>query len=167
MYQGLPFPGLLSGLSILLLVIFFVTSADSAVLVLGSMSSEEAGDPPLARKFAWGVAIALVAAALLVAGGLQALQTLITVVALPFALLLVGVMVGLQRVLGTEALRQKAVERRARRAIEDWILREQAGREGAGPAGAGAGKGEAPAGAGASAEPAVIDEGRTGGPRTP
>src|SRR5690606_26678440 len=136
MYQGLPFPGLLSGLSILLLVIFFVTSADSAVLVLGSVSSEEAGDPPLARKFAWGVAIARVAAALLGAGGLQALQTLITVVALPFAQLLVGLMVGLQRALGTEALRKKAVERRGRGGIEDWILREQAGGEGAGRAGA-------------------------------
>src|SRR5690606_19113995 len=99
MYQGLPFPGLLYGLIVLPHVIFFVPSADSGVLVLGWMSSGEAGAPPLARKFAWGVAIALVAAALLVAGGLQALQTLITVVALPFALLLVGVMVGLQRVL--------------------------------------------------------------------
>ncbi len=124
MYDSLPLSGLLSGLSILLLVIFFVTSADSAVLVLGSMSSGTAGDPPLARRFAWGVAIALVAAAMLVAGGLGALQTLITVAALPFAFLMVGVMVGLQRVLGMEALREKAEERRARRAIEDWMARE-------------------------------------------
>jgi glycine betaine transporter len=125
MYESLPFGGLLSGLSILLLVIFFVTSADSAVLVLGSMSSESAGDPTLARKFAWGVAIALIAAAMLIAGGLDALQTLITVAALPFALLLVGVMVGLQRVLSLEALREKAQEQRARRAIEAWMARDQ------------------------------------------
>ena len=125
MYESLPLSGLLSRLSILLLVIFFVTSADSAVLVLGSMSSESPGDPPLARKFAWGVAIALIAAAMLVAGGLEALQTLITVAALPFALLMVGVMVGLYRVLAMEALREKAEERRARRAIEDWIARDR------------------------------------------
>ncbi|MBD7988852.1 BCCT family transporter [Luteimonas sp. Sa2BVA3] len=129
MYDMLPFPGLLSGLSVLLLVIFFVTSADSAVLVLGSMSSEHAGDPPLARKFAWGIAIALVAAAMLMAGGLDALQALITVAALPFALLMLGVMVGLQRVLGMEVLRDKAEERRARRAIEDWIAREEERRQ--------------------------------------
>ena len=128
MYDSLPLSELLSGLSILLLVIFFVTSADSAVLVLGLMSSETAGDPTLARKFAWGIAIALIAAAMLLAGGLEALQTLITVAALPFALLMVGVMVGLQRVLSIEALREKAEERRARRAIEDWIAREQAER---------------------------------------
>ena len=125
MYDALPLSGLLSGLSILLLVIFFVTSADSAVLVLGSMSSEYAGDPSLARKFAWGIAIALIAAAMLIAGGLDALQTLITVAALPFALLMVAVMVGLYRVLSLEALREKAAERRARRAIENWIANEQ------------------------------------------
>lgn len=129
MYNMLPLSGLLSGLSVLLLVIFFVTSADSAVLVLGSMSSENAGDPPLARKFAWGIAIALIAAAMLMAGGLEALQALITVAALPFALLMLGVMVGLQRVLGKEVLREKAEERRARRAIEDWIAREEERRQ--------------------------------------
>ncbi|HRO60370.1 MAG TPA: BCCT family transporter, partial [Burkholderiaceae bacterium] len=125
MYDALPMSELLSGLTIVLLVIFFVTSADSAVLVLGSMSSESAGDPTLARKFAWGIAIALIAAAMLIAGGLDALQTLITVAALPFTLLMVAVMVGLNRVLSLEALREKAEKRRARRAIEDWIANEQ------------------------------------------
>lgn len=125
MYDALPLSALLSGLTIVLLVIFFVTSADSAVLVLGSMSSESAGDPPLPRKLAWGIAITLIAAAMLIAGGLQALQTLVTVAALPFALLMVVVMIGLYRVLSLEALREKAAERRTRRAIEDWIAREQ------------------------------------------
>ena len=125
MYDSLPLSDLLAGLSILLLVIFFVTSADSAVLVLGSMSSETAGDPSLARKFAWGIAVALIAATMLLAGGLDALQTLITVAALPFALLMVAVMVGLHRVLSREALREEVRERRARRAIERWIAREQ------------------------------------------
>lgn len=59
------------------------------------------------------------------AGGLAALQTLITVAALPFALLMLAVMVGLHRVLSEEALREKAEGRRARRAIEDWIARDQ------------------------------------------
>ncbi|HEX2827850.1 MAG TPA: BCCT family transporter [Burkholderiales bacterium] len=135
MYDALPLSALMSGLTILLLVIFFVTSADSAVLVLGSMSSESAGDPSLARKFAWGTAIALVAAAMLVAGGLKALQTLITVAALPFALLMVAVMIGLYRVLIPEALREKADERRARRAIEEWMAREQNQRAPGTPAG--------------------------------
>jgi glycine betaine transporter len=89
------------------------------------MSSETAGDPSLPRKFAWGIAIALVAAAMLVAGGLQALQTLITVAALPFALLMIAVMIGLYRVLSIEALREIALERRTQRMVEAWIVREQ------------------------------------------
>src|SRR5690606_4133905 len=130
MYDALPMSWLLSALTIVLLVIFFVTSADSAVLVLGSMSSEEPGDPTLGRKFAWGVSIALIAVAMLLAGGLEALQTLIIVAALPFALLIVAVMFGLYRVLHAEARREGAQERRARRAIEAWIAREQEQRAG-------------------------------------
>lgn len=137
MYDTLPFSALLSSLTIVLLVIFFVTSADSAVLVLGSMSSETAGDPSLARKLAWGISIALVAVAMLMAGGLAALQTLITVAALPFALLMVAVMVGLYRVLRMEALREKAENRRARHAIQEWIAREQEQRPGDDVAGSG------------------------------
>ena len=45
--------------------------------------------------------------------------------ALPFALLMVAVMFGLYRVLHLDVLREKAEERRARRAIEEWIAREQ------------------------------------------
>ena len=41
------------------------------------------------RKLAWGIAVALIAAALLLAGGLDALQGMITIAALPFALLMV------------------------------------------------------------------------------
>ncbi|REN18697.1 glycine/betaine ABC transporter permease, partial [Mycobacterium tuberculosis] len=59
MFDSLPMPTVLSVIALVLLMIFFVTSADSAVLVLATMSTEEAGDPPLARRMVWGVAIAL------------------------------------------------------------------------------------------------------------
>ncbi|WP_296252960.1 BCCT family transporter [uncultured Stenotrophomonas sp.] len=120
---------LLSGLALVLLVIFFVTSADSAVLVLASMSTDEAGDPPLSRKLVWGIAIALIAAALLLAGGLDALQGMITIAALPFALLMVLVMVSLYRVLDAEHNRQRRLAQRARHMMEAWIEREQAAQE--------------------------------------
>src|SRR3546814_19415127 len=102
MFDSLPMPGLLAVIALVLLVIFFVTSADSAVLVLASMSTDEAGDPPLSRKLAWGVAVALIAAVLLLAGGLEALQGVITIAALPFGLLMMGVIVALYRVLRSE-----------------------------------------------------------------
>lgn len=129
MFDSLPVPLVLSSMALLLLIIFFVTSADSAVLVLASMSTEEAGDPPLKRKMAWGVAVALIAAALLLAGGLDALQGMITIAALPFALLMVLVMVSLYKVLDFEYRRERRQAQRARHMIESWIEREMAAQE--------------------------------------
>src|SRR5699024_3467100 len=95
LFDTLPGATILSLIALLLLIIFFVTSADSAVLILASMSTDEAGDPPLAKRVVWGVAVALIAAALLIAGGLDALQALITIAALPFAVLMLLVIIGL------------------------------------------------------------------------
>ncbi|UYK78652.1 BCCT family transporter [Xanthomonas sacchari] len=97
--------------------------------MLASMSTDEAGDPPLARKLVWGVAVALIAAVLLLAGGLDALQGVITIAALPFALLMVLVIVSLYRVLDAESNRQRRQAQRARHMIEAWIAREQAARD--------------------------------------
>ncbi|WNH48079.1 BCCT family transporter [Stenotrophomonas aracearum] len=129
MFDSLPMPGVLSVIALLLLMIFFVTSADSAVLVLASMSTDQAGDPPLARRITWGVAIALIAAVLLLAGGLDALQGMITIAALPFALLMLAVIVSLYRVLDTEHQLQRRRAQRARRMMDAWIEREIAAQE--------------------------------------
>src|SRR3546814_14707022 len=90
------------------------------------MATDEAGDPPLSRKLAWGVAVALIAAVLRLAGGLEALQGVITIAALPFALLMLGVMVALYRVLDQEHRLEQRRQARARHAIEQWIANEQA-----------------------------------------
>ena len=102
---------------------------DSAVLVLATMSTEEAGDPPLARRMVWGVAIALIAGVLLLAGGLTALQGMITIAALPFALLMLLVMWSLYRVLDMEYALQRRRAQRARRMMDAWIEREIAAQE--------------------------------------
>ncbi|WP_433852383.1 BCCT family transporter [Stenotrophomonas nitritireducens] len=129
LFDSLPASLLLSIIALVLLVIFFVTSADSAVLVLASMSTDEAGDPPLSRKAVWGVAVALIAAVLLLAGGLDALQGMITIAALPFALLMVLVMVCLYRVLDLEYQLERRRAQRARHAVQSWIEREMAAQE--------------------------------------
>ena len=129
LFDSMPLPLLLSCIALVLLMIFFVTSADSAVLVLASMSTDEAGDPPLKRKLAWGIAVALIAAALLLAGGLDALQGMITIAALPFALLMVLVMVSLYRVLDQEYTRERRQAQRQRHMIDAWIAREMAAQE--------------------------------------
>jgi glycine betaine transporter len=129
LFDSMPLPLLLSCIALVLLMIFFVTSADSGVLVLASLSTEVAGDPPAKRKLAWGVGIALIAGALLLAGGLDALQGMITISALPFALLMVLVMVSLYRVLDQEYTRERRQAQRQRHMIDAWIAREMAAQE--------------------------------------
>ena len=121
MFSNMPLGTFMSALALALLMIFFVTSADSAVLVLASMSSEEPGDPPVRRKLAWGVAIAMVAAALLLAGGLDALQGLVTVSALPFALLMLLVILALHRTLAHAQDVRRHRAQRITRALERWL----------------------------------------------
>lgn len=121
LFSHLPASMTMSAIALVLLVVFFVTSADSAVLVLASMSSDVPGDPPAWRKLAWGVAIAVVAAALLLAGGLDALQGLVTVSALPFALLMMLVIVALYRTLAHAQRVRRRREQHMRHALERWL----------------------------------------------
>lgn len=121
----LPLGNLMAWVAILLLLSFFVTSADSATLVLATMSSDQPGDPPLWRKMVWGVLQAGVALALLAAGGLDALQAVIIVAALPFAILLVAVIVSLHKVLGAAHVAKLREERELRRAGRRWLERDR------------------------------------------
>jgi choline/glycine/proline betaine transport protein len=78
----------------LLVAIFFVTSADSGALVITTMQSGGHDEPPILERVQWGVGLGAVAAALLVAGGLGALQAIAVAAALPFAVVLVALAIG-------------------------------------------------------------------------
>ena len=76
-----------SVIAIILVIIFFVTSVDSAALVTDSMANGHEDFNPLGQRIFWGLAIALVTATLLVfsgSDGLTALQSTIILVGLPF-----------------------------------------------------------------------------------
>lgn len=71
-----------------MLVTYFITSADSATLVICTLvSMGEQKSPPKLRIF-WGLLIGAVAGVLLIAGGLKALQTASIVAALPYSIVL-------------------------------------------------------------------------------
>ncbi|MEC8040432.1 MAG: BCCT family transporter [Pseudomonadota bacterium] len=75
---------------VVLLLTYLVTSADSAVLIINTINA--AGDDgPKARPHIifWGIALALVVGALLVVGGLKAIQTAMVIAALPFSFAMV------------------------------------------------------------------------------
>ncbi|WP_284141156.1 BCCT family transporter [Virgibacillus sp. LDC-1] len=88
LYETLPFSNVLSMLSILLVFTFLVTSADSATYILGSMTSNGSLNPSLPIKIIWGVLMTAIAVVLLLAGGLDALQTASLIAALPFTIIL-------------------------------------------------------------------------------
>ena len=58
-----------------MIVIFFVTSADSGAMVLNMLSARGNDNTPVLQRTVWTLVIALIASILLVGGGLQALQT--------------------------------------------------------------------------------------------
>ncbi|MFE9256992.1 BCCT family transporter [Streptomyces sp. NPDC006879] len=88
MLDALPLGTLTSYIAMLLVMTYFVTSADSASLVMGSLTSRGSLHPPTWLVVIWGVLMASVAAVLLVAGGLKSLQTATILVALPFVIVM-------------------------------------------------------------------------------
>ncbi|WP_080872793.1 BCCT family transporter [Oceanobacillus timonensis] len=84
-----PFSSIIIGMTFVSLIIFFVTSADSTVYVLG-MYSEETMEPSNKSKILWGIVIAGVAIALLFSGGLTPLQTISAAAGLPFSLIILA-----------------------------------------------------------------------------
>ncbi|MFC9593034.1 BCCT family transporter [Streptomyces sp. NPDC056944] len=88
MLDALPIGTVTSVIAMLLVMTYFVTSADSASLVMGSLTSRGSLHPPTWLVVTWGVLMAAVAAVLLVAGGLSSLQTATILVALPFVVVM-------------------------------------------------------------------------------
>jgi glycine betaine transporter len=97
--EQFPLVGLISAVTIFLVWIFFVAGADAGTVVLGSMSSKGEDDPRRSVKLTWGVIMGAIAAVLLAAGGLDALQSGAIVAATPFALLMVAICWALVRAL--------------------------------------------------------------------
>jgi len=110
--QSGPFATLIAAAATLLVAVFFVTSADSGTLVVTTMQCGGHTEPPVVERVQWGVGMGAVAGALLVAGGLGALQAIAIAAALPFAVVLIALGVGFMAALHEDATQQL----RARRA---------------------------------------------------
>lgn len=90
-----PLGNILSLVAVALLCTFFITSANSATFVLGMFTSQGDLDPSNRKKVLWGVVQSLFAAALLLAGGLEALQTASVGAAFPFIFVMLFAMISL------------------------------------------------------------------------
>ncbi len=97
--QQYPIGSIISFVAVILLTTFFVTSADSATFVLGMMSSNGKLNPSTGRKITWGIIQSGLAIALMLAGGLEMLQTASIAAAFPFAFVMIFAMISLVKAL--------------------------------------------------------------------
>nr|WP_216660670.1 BCCT family transporter [Sphingobacterium prati] len=97
--EYMPFSELVSYLVILIIVIFFVTSADSGIFVMNSIATKNAAKSPKWQMVFWGALLAILALMLLNTGGLQALQTMTLITALPFSVIMILFCVSLVKAL--------------------------------------------------------------------
>ena len=93
LYDAFSFSLTLSTLTLFVIVTFFVTSSDSGALVASMLSSKKGaeinGDSPLISRATWAILLGVLAAVLLKAGGLGALQTAVVIFGIPFSIITV------------------------------------------------------------------------------
>ncbi|OKH88911.1 choline BCCT transporter BetT [Thalassospira sp. TSL5-1] len=100
--ENFPFASVSSLIATLLVITFFVTSSDSGSLVIDIITSGGQEDPPVWQRVFWAITEGVVAAVLLVMGGLKALQTASLTAALPFSAVMLFVCYGLLKGLRLE-----------------------------------------------------------------
>ncbi|USX29467.1 BCCT family transporter [Oxalobacteraceae bacterium OTU3CINTB1] len=121
MFAAMPFGLIMSVVATMLVLVFFITSGDSAVLVLGMMSTNGNPNPPNKVKVLWGVLVAGIAVSLLLAGGLEAVQTATILFALPFAVVIVLMVVALWRALREDWDAENKREREMRKRVRELL----------------------------------------------
>ncbi len=110
LFEQMPFSMLVSGIATILVVTFFVTSSDSGSLVIDIITSGGHPNPPVWQRIFWAVTEGLVAAVLLLAGGLAALQTAAITGALPFSIIMLVMCYGLFKGLRNEGFKRRALD---------------------------------------------------------
>ncbi|MFC6490755.1 BCCT family transporter [Nitratireductor sp. GCM10026969] len=99
-----PLTRLVTAVVIVMIVVWFVTSSDSGSFVIDMLTAGGHIDPPKVQRLFWAVTEGIIAAILLAAGGLAALQAAAVVAGFPFAFVILVMMYGLLRALGRDHL---------------------------------------------------------------
>jgi choline/glycine/proline betaine transport protein len=102
--DALPGAQVTAAMATLIVMLFFVTSSDSGSLVIDMLTAGGHTDPPKVQRIFWAVTEGVVAATLLLGGGLQALQAAAITTGLPIAAILLLLCYTLYRGLATESL---------------------------------------------------------------
>lgn len=94
-FEQLPLGNVASFIAIVIIALFFVTSADSGIYVINSIASQGEEKSVKWQSVFWAVLLAVLAISLLRSDGLSALQTMTLVIALPFTLIMLLLCFGL------------------------------------------------------------------------
>ncbi len=122
MLDALPLHDILSVVGIILVTVFFVTSSDSGSLVVDHLTSGGKLNSPVPQRIFWAVLEGVVAATLLVGGGLTALQTGSVITGLPFAVILLITVYTLNAGLKQEYEVEKAVQSTVQAVRQDHVI---------------------------------------------
>ena len=110
-----PATAAIAGIATFVGLLFYVTSADSGALVMANLTSQlrsPEDDAASGVRIFWAVATGLLTMAMLLVGGIDALQNATIIMALPFAFVLILMMIGLHRALQVESARADAQRHR-------------------------------------------------------
>src|SRR5690606_8541170 len=107
--EELPLTSITSILAVLLVAIFFVTSSDSGSLVIDMLTSKFEEESPVWQRIFWALLEGTVAIALLIAGGLGALQAATLASALPFTVIMLLMCWGLFRALRLDVMKRASI----------------------------------------------------------
>ncbi len=119
MFENFPLTNVLSLVGIVLVTIFFITSSDSGSLVVDHLTSGGKLDSPVPQRVFWTIMEGVVAAVLLIGGGLTSLQTAAVSTGLPFAVVLLFIVYALYIGFSQELYVEDAVRDRLERVKED------------------------------------------------
>lgn len=122
MFDTLPLAQITPYLLIFVLAVFFITSADSASVIMGTLSSQGNTQPKKLVVVFWGLAMMGIAVVMLLTGGedaLSGLQSLTILIALPFSIVLLAMIVAFIKDLSTDpaAMRRSYGEAALRNAV--------------------------------------------------
>ena len=108
--EHFPFSSITSILAIVLVITFFITSSDSGSLVIDTIASGGKHNNPVWQRIFWAITQGIIAIALLLAGGLTALQSASIIIALPFAIVMLIACWGLYKALSLETIRNESLQ---------------------------------------------------------
>ena len=112
---------IVSGLVVVLLMTYLITSADSAILIVNTING--AGDDEGSRRYHivfWGMALAFVVGSMLILGGIEAIRITMIIGALPFSFVVVAMCVSIVKAVVSDLIRKRHGVPTTAEACEEW-----------------------------------------------